>query len=45
MKHENFYTSESYENCYIEVLGHNEHESDISFMIYIIPNPTSPLFV
>ena len=41
--HENFHTSESCENCYIEVEGHDEHEYGINFMITIISNTISPL--
>ena len=41
--HENFHTSESCENCYIKVEGHDEHEYGINFMITIISNTISPL--
>ena len=37
--HENFNTSESYENFCKEVLSHAEHESGLSFLITIISNP------
>ena len=34
--HENFHTSESHENYYNDVLGHDDHESGSSFVINII---------
>ena len=41
---ENFHTSESDENCYLEVLGHQEHESGLSFIIIIILNTISTYY-
>ena len=36
--HENFHTSESHENYYNDVLGHNDHESGLIFIINITSN-------
>ena len=43
--HENFHISESHENWYIEVIGHAEHESRLSFLITKISNTISPLII
>ena len=34
--HANFHISDSHENWYNEVFGHDEHESDLIFLITII---------